>query len=294
MKILITGGSGFVGKHLINKLKEDSENEIYALDIVDPQIKGVEYVNASILDYEAIKNVLKDLNIDIIYHLAAQISLPFSVENPLKDFELNVQGTVNVLEACREFKIKKIVFISTAAVYGIPTENPVSEDAPKRPSTPYGMSKLSAESYVQLYHKLYGLTYTILRFFNLYGPRGKGVVPIFVSRAMNKDSLTLVGSGDQIRDFLYVDDAVNALHMALKGLDNNDFNVGFGKETTIKQVAEEVNKQISVEISYKEQETKEDLYPIANIEKIKSKGFEPKINLEEGIKRIIEYGQASN
>ena len=290
MKILITGGSGFVGRHLINKLKKDPENEIHVLDIIDPQIEGVRYFDTSILDYEAIRNVLKDLNLDIIYHLAAQISLPFSVENPLKDFELNVQGTVNMLEACREFGIKKMVFISTAAVYGIPTENPVSEDAPKKPNTPYGMSKLTAESYVKLYHKLYGLTYTILRFFNLYGPTGKGVIPIFVNRALNKENLTLLGSGDQMRDFLYVEDAVKALHMALRDLDNNDFNVGFGKEITIKQVAEEVNKQINVEIEYKEQETKEDLYPIANIEKIKSKGFEPKISLEEGIKRTIEYG----
>ncbi|MFH1445176.1 MAG: NAD-dependent epimerase/dehydratase family protein [Nanoarchaeota archaeon] len=288
MKILITGGSGFVGRHLINKLKEEG-HEIHVLDIVDPSIEGVEYHEADILNYGSVKKAM-DYDIDTVYHLAAQISLPFSVQNPVKDFELNVRGTVNILEACRELKIRKIVFVSTAAVYGVPQENPISEDHPKRPNTPYGASKLSAESYVKLYSKLYGLTYTILRFFNLYGPGGKGVVPIFVSKAKSREPLTFVGSGNQIRDFLYVDDAAKALVMALNNLDNDDFNVGFGKETTIKQVAEEVKNQIGAEFISVEQTAEEELYPIANIEKIKSKGFEPSVSLSEGIKKIIEYG----
>ena len=286
MKIFVTGGSGFVGKHLVKRLQQEGHSVI-VLDIIDPAIKGAEYRKADITDYSAVLKAMEG-GADVVYHLAAQISLPFSVQKPLKDFELNALGTLNLLEACRVLNVGKFILVSTAAIYGKPEKNPVSEDAPKRPDTPYGMSKLTAESYVRLYHRLYGMAYTILRFFNLYGPGGKGVVPLFVNKAINKEALTLMGSGEQIRDFLYIEDALDALKMALYGLENDEFNVGFGKETTIKDVAEEVKRQTGAEITYKKQEVGDELYPIADISKIKLEGFTPSVGLSEGIKRIIK------
>ena len=284
MNILVTGGSGFVGGELVKMLSINYR--VRVLDSVECRIDGVEVMVGSILDQRAVGSALADM--EVVFHLAGQIDEGFSRRKPQEDLEINGLGTLNILEGCRENSVRRIIFASTAAVYGIPGEDLVGEFHETRPVTPYGCSKLCAESYIKAYSTMYGLDYTILRFFNIYGSRGKGVVNVFLNRVVRNEDLQISGDGSQYRDFLYINDAMNAYRASLSdNAKNQTFNIGSGKRVTIKELAEEVIQitNSSSKMNFVPTKDVSPEYPVANIEYArKLLSFEPRYSIRDGLR----------
>ena len=211
MRILITGGAGFIGSHLTGLLS--SETVTILDDLSAGRLENVpDDANFVCCDVKSplARDVVKNGHFDAIVHLAAQTMVPASMEDPKKDMEDNIEGTVNILEAARKYGVKRIIFSSSAAVYGdiAPECFPVRETEPLRPVSFYGLSKMTCENYIRLYQKAYGLSYVIFRFANVYGERqgngGKGgVVSVFARQLAEGKSPTVYGNGQQTRDFIY-------------------------------------------------------------------------------------------
>ncbi|MBI5389229.1 GDP-mannose 4,6-dehydratase [Candidatus Woesearchaeota archaeon] len=239
MNVLLTGGAGFIG----SQIAEAYLNAGHKVIIVDNICTGKkEYIPKRAVFYRV--SVLDDLSfifkkhkIDVVNNHAAQINVHKSVQNPEYDATTNVMGTLNLLEHCREFKVKKFVFSSSAAVYGTPEKLPLTEEALLLPESPYGASKIAAEYYIKVYAHLYKMDYCILRYANVYGPRQDasgegGVIAIFLDRMNAGAACTIYGDGKQTRDFVYVKDIVSANLAALTG-GCGVFNIGTGKTTTV-------------------------------------------------------------
>ena len=286
MNILVTGGSGFIGSELVKRLS--SSHQVCVLDLVKCKIDGVETMVGSILDQQAVNSAL--VNVEVVFHLAGQIDEGFSRRNPQKDLEVNGLGTLNLMEGCKENGVRRIIFASTAAVYGIPKEEPVSEFHQIRPITPYGCSKLCAEMYIKAYGALYSLGYTILRFFNIYGLKGKGVVTTFYNKAIENNDLEVSGDGSQYRDFLYIDDVIEAYLASLSDKARNKiFNIGSGQMTTIIDLTDKVIKVTNSKskVRFVPMTDVSLRYPIANNEYAKRLlKFKPRYSIEDGLKSM--------
>ena len=263
MKILVTGVAGFIGSHLAQRLLERGD-EIFGIDNFYSGTKNnIEYlklfdknnrftfIEADIRNFETINKIIKDYNIKQIYHLAAIVSVQESIENPLLSNEVNVKGTLNILEASRKNDVKRVVFSSSAAVYGDEPTLPKNEDSIMNPISPYGYEKLFGEYYMKLYNELYGLETVILRYFNVYGSRQNsksdysGVISIFEENFKNAKSPNIYGNGEQYRDFVYVKDVVKANIKAMNTttLSGKIICVGTGKKTSINDLVEFLNKK---------------------------------------------------
>ena len=276
MRVLVTGGSGYLGSFLIKSLGKDA--------VTLSRTCGMK---CDITDFRKMKDCLKDF--DSVCHLAAKISVTESFENPYETFRINALGTLNVLEAALQNGIKNFVFISTSRVYGQPDYLPIDEKHPTNPLSPYGLSKLIAENICKYYSESFDMNIAILRVFNLYGPGQKTdlVIPTIVSQ-MNKDFINLENL-DNKRDFVYVDDVVNAIQ---KSIGRNDtINIGSGKSHSIGEIIETISKIIGKNIEVKlsggkrKMEIKEE---VADIKKARSiLDWEPKVELEDGLKRIL-------
>jgi UDP-glucose 4-epimerase len=240
--VLITGGAGFIGFHLCKALSNFSSN----LTIYDnlssgkfenvTGIQNAHFVKADILDQKTLFSTPKA---DLIYHLAAQVVVPYSMDNPVDDFETNTRGTLYVLEKARKDDAK-LVFASSAAVYGNPSKLPTPEEYGHHPFSFYGLSKAVAEDYCNMYHEKYGLDVTILRFANVYGSRCHGVINDFLDKIKrNPYKLEIIGTGEQSRDFIHVSDVVDALLLSAvkEKAKGQTYNVGFGKTTRIVDLA---------------------------------------------------------
>lgn len=242
----MTGGVGFIGSHLCETLLEQGA-EVAAYDNLS--VGKIEYVRH--LPAERLRFVRGDIrdsraleemgrNCGTIFHLAAQTSVPFSMKNPKEDFDVNVGGTLNVLEVARK-RDARIIFASTAAVYGNAEETPTPEGYPAQPISFYGLSKRAAEDYCQFYHENYGTEVVILRIFNVYGLRGHGVIPDFLDKLRkNPHKLEVLGTGEQSRDFVHVSDVVRALVLCAQheNVDGQAYNVGSGITTSVTAIAE--------------------------------------------------------
>lgn len=259
-KIIISGGAGFIGSSLaIRLLKEDHD-----VLIVDNLISGkkdyipqkAKFRKLDILDKELDK-VFFNFKPDYVFHLAAQIDVRKSVADPVFDNEVNVQGGLNVLQQCLKHKVKKIVFSSTGgAIYGETKTIPTPETHSTKPLSPYGINKLCFEHYLRYYREAFSLDYTILRFANVYGPRQykggeAGVVAIFSQQAVLGKKLTLNGSGRQTRDFVFIDDVVEALDLALSRKYVGEINIGSGKESSLLQVIQALKKVSAKDLKVK-------------------------------------------
>ena len=246
-KVLVTGGAGFIGSHLVDKLIEE-KNEVVVID--DLSLGKQEFVNPAasfykmdIRDFSSIKNLFGGC--EAVFHLAADPRLPLSIENPLLTHEINVTGTLNVLEACRMANVKKVIFSSSCAVYGDQVL-PISEKNEPNPKSPYGLHKLIGEEYMRLYSDLFGLKTVSLRYFNVYGPRKTAeggypmVIPIFLKQKKEGKKLTIVGDGEQTRDYINVKDVVLAnLIVWNSNLKSGEcLNIGSGKQTSVNKIAE--------------------------------------------------------
>jgi UDP-glucose 4-epimerase len=299
-KILITGGAGFIGSHLVDKLI----NENYKVIIVDNLSTGKkENINLKAKFYKLdilnpkIFEVFKKEKPEIVFHLAAQVNVRKSVEDPINDAKINILASLNILEACRKFNVKKIIFSSSGgAIYGETKIIPTPENYLPNPESPYGIAKLIVEKYLDFYKKVYGLDYIVLRFANVYGPRQDpkgeaGVVSIFIEKIFKGERPVIFGSGKQTRDFIYVDDIVSALikSISYKGKETI-FNVGTGIETSVNQLFKLISKILGAKTKpiYASPKPGELKRNCLNISKIKKElKWQPKYNLEKGFKETI-------
>jgi UDP-glucose 4-epimerase len=244
MKVAVTGGAGFIGSHLVDKLILRGD-EVHVIDnLVSGQLGNVNPdAHLHIVDVcsDEAKHIIKREKPDAVFHLAAQADVGKSVRDPQYDAEVNIKGTINILEASRDVFVKKFVFASTSAVYGNLKKELISEEDLALPASYYGLSKLAAESYIRLFYELYRLPYTILRYANVYGPRqlpkGEGgVVAVFLDRIKNGESLSIHGDGKQTRDFIFVTDVVNANIAALGRGDQQTIQVSTSQRTSIIEI----------------------------------------------------------
>lgn len=297
-KVLVTGGAGFIGYHLCKKLSTITDNLTIYDDLSSGKIENVndvlsaKFVQGDILDLKALFGLPRQ---DLIYHLAAQVVVPYSMENPLIDFETNAKGTLCVLEKARKDDAK-VVFASSAAVYGNPTVFPTPESYGFHPFSCYGLSKVVGEQYCHMYREQYGLDIVITRFANVYGLRCHGVIHDFLDKlAKNPDKLEIIGTGKQARDFVHVSDLVEALLTvgASDQFNAETYNLGFGKTTSILELADLMlgilgltNRTV---VTTTNQSWQGDVTKIwFDISKAKKAlNWTPKVSLEDSIREVI-------
>ncbi|MEK4873831.1 NAD-dependent epimerase/dehydratase family protein [Bacillus smithii] len=241
MKAVVTGGAGFIGSHLVEELLLQGA-KVHVLDnLVSGQLKNVHplaVMHIEDIRSQGAKQIIMREKPDVVFHLAAQADVGQSIREPKYDADMNINGTINILEACREASVKKVIFASTSGVYGNLQKDLISEKDLTMPISYYGLSKLTAESYIRLFHQLYGLSYTILRYGNVYGPRQSakgegGVIAIFLDRIKKGMPLMIHGDGEQTRDFVYVKDIVRANIAAVEKGDQETIQVSTGKSISI-------------------------------------------------------------
>jgi len=239
MKVAVFGASGFVGINVVNALSE-AGIEVIASDLKEMKFDKADFVKADLLDYTQVAAVVKDC--DRIIHLAAS-PLPVSLEKPRINAKINIEGTLNIMDAAREYSCEKIIFSSASSLVGEVKYNPVDEIHPCVPKTPYAVAKYAVEHYLRVYHELYKLNYLVFRFFNVYGPwqypESKAVIPMVYNKLKTDGSFNVFGDGNQTRDFIYVGDIAHFFVRAVKNdVKNEIVNMGTGKATTVKEIVE--------------------------------------------------------
>ncbi|AKB82180.1 UDP-glucose 4-epimerase [Methanosarcina barkeri 3] len=309
-KAIVTGGAGFIGSHLIEKLLSKGY-EVICLDNFDPYYstqtkkRNVElYLKND--NFTLVKGdirdivLLKDLfcGVDYIFHQAAQAGVRTSVDNPMKPHEVNATGTLNLLKTALDFDIKKFIFASSSSVYGQISYLPFDEQHPTFPVSPYGVSKLMAEHYCRVFSELYGLKTISLRYFTVYGPRMRPdlAISIFTKAALQNSSITIFGDGSKTRDFTYVDDIVDANMIAMhKG--KGEYNIGGGHSISIMDLADTI---ISVtgstsDIVFKECIKGDAEHTLANNEKAKRElDWKPMVTINDGIRKYVDWMISQN
>jgi len=293
MKVLVTGGSGFIGSHVVDKLREKGV-QVRIFDLIVPTHRSdVEFYHASLLDLETIRKALH--GIDAVFHLAAIADVKDVFEDPHYAESINVRGTINVLEAARRSHVKRVIYGSTTWVYSDVSQEQVDEDTPLlAPSHFYTATKIASEYYCQTYAKLYGLECSILRYGIPYGPRARdgAVLPIFVKKALAGEALTVAGDGGQFRKFVYVEDLAEGNALALKQVARNRiYNLDGAERVTIKQIAETVQKVIGdVKIEYVPARPGDFGGKEVSSERARTElGWVPRTGFEEGVRRYVEW-----
>lgn len=246
-QILVTGGGGFIGSHLADKLVEEYEVTVYdnfSSGKPDHVPNDASVIRADVRNADRLTQAIDET--DIVFHEAAQVSVKQSVSDPETSHKVNIDPILTILEAAKDTDTR-VVFASSAAIYGHPAYLPIDEEHPKEPISPYGLEKLTADHYCQLYHELYDVETVALRYFNVYGPRQQGgdysgVIRTFHDQALRDNDITVHGDGQQTRDFVHVDDIVQANLLAATA-DNavgETFNIGTGDSITIRELAETI------------------------------------------------------
>lgn len=305
MKILITGGAGFIGSHIADALIMKN-HEVRILDDFSTgsrnNIKHIEsrleVIEGSITDREVVEKAVK--GIDFLFHQAAQVSVAESMKNPVKTWDTNIKGTKLLLNAAVTNKVKKVVIASSAAVYGNDGQLPKKEDMKPNPVSPYGNSKLMNEYIAENYHKQHGLRAICLRYFNVYGPRQSpkseyaGVISKFIERMLRKERPVIYGDGEQTRDFVYVADVVkaNILAMESEKVNSGVFNIATGRQTSIRELVKTINEILGTDIvpTYQPERPGDIRYSFADITKARRKlGYKPEYDLKKGLEKTIEW-----
>jgi len=313
LKVLVSGGAGFIGSHLADKLLE-RRSIVICYDNFSPYYSGKEknvrnnlnnpnyhLVKADILDFESLSEAMKD--VDVVFHLAAQPGVRYSVEHPAEVSQINVNGTISVLETARRREVGKIVYASSSSVYGNPEGMPIGEEHPLAPISPYGVSKLAGEKYCQVYRRLYGLDIVILRYFTVYGPRQRPDMAIhrFVDQISNGKPPVVYGDGKQTRDFTYVDDIVAGTIEAAQaeGYAGEAFNLGGGHRISVNDLLQRLIKLLGkenvIQPVYEAAKPGDVENTHADIGKARGiLGYEPRTSLEEGLKNFTEWYKVRN
>lgn len=301
MKFIVTGGLGFIGTNLILQLLQNAENQITIIDnysnvseTVDySQNKNVTVIDMDIRDRNGMRPYFREC--DAVVHLAAHTRVIESIEDPTINFDINVQGTFNILELMRENDINTLINASTGGAIIGEAAPPVHEEMIPRPSSPYGASKLFAEGYCSAYAQSYGINSASLRFSNIYGPHSKNkgsVVAAFLKDIAANKKITVYGDGTQTRDYLYVEDLANGIVAAIENRVIGVYQLGSGKGTSINELIEIIRSVIDVdfEVDYKDFRQGEILHTFCNISKAKAGfGFNPSIELQEGIRNTYSW-----
>ena len=306
MKVLVTGGAGFIGSHIVDQLLAEGHQVVVvddlstgSLDNVNPQAS---FVKLSVLDGELLGLFARE-KFDAALHLAAQTIVGSSLEHPDIDARVNVLGTLQVLEGCRQHGVERIIFASSAAVYGDVAELPVPEEAPGQPASFYGLSKLTAERYIQMYHALYGLNYLILRYANVYGERqgdrGEGgVVSIFAGCLCRNNRLNIYGDGGQTRDFVYVGDVAAANVAAVTTPQTNRIlNISSQTETSVNELASlfaEIAGEAACPAYHPARSGDILRSTLRNREACAALDWQPRIGLREGLERTYKALRRTN
>ena len=298
-KVVVTGGLGFIGSHLIESLNENNN-----VIIVDNQSSG-DIKNVKGFDFTKIDTNLGDItqmnleNIfegaDYVFHMAAMTSVTRSVMDPIGCNEINITGTLKVLEAARKCGVKKLVFSSSAAVYGDTESLPITEKIPINPLSPYAVAKATGELYCNVYSEIYGLPTVALRYFNVFGPRQNpesnyaSVIPIFVDKILKNETPIIYGDGEQTRDFVHVKRVVEANILSAESKETGVFNIGLGKSTSINQLFEIFKNAIGkdIEPKYEDERAGEIKHSFADISKAKSIGYMPKGDLVDDLSDTV-------
>jgi len=292
VRAVVTGGAGFIGSHVVEALVARGD-EVHVVDNLETGKRENVAGGATLHEHdirEPLDALFAETRPEVVVHLAAQADVGTSVARPLFDAEVNVLGTVNVLEAARAHQAQ-LVFSSTGgAIYG-ECERPAREDDPCRPVSPYGTAKLAAEEYLATWNRLYGTSHVVLRFANVFGPRQLaklegGVVAIFTGRLRAGEGVTIFGDGEQTRDFVYVGDVVAAVLAAI-GHDGGTFNVGTGQETSVNELFDACRRIAGVEADaeYAPARTGEALRSFVDVSRAERElGWRPQFSLEDGLR----------
>ncbi len=299
MKILVTGGAGFVGSHLVDELIK-LNHDVFVIDNLSCGKKEFINKNAKFfkLDIRSkkIDKVFKKYNFDIVYHLAAQKSVPYSIKNPIDDANINILGALNLFETCIKYKVKRVIFTSSGgAIYDEANNFPTTETEEAKPLSPYAIAKFTIEKYLNFYNKVHGLNYTIIRPANIYGPRQDpmgeaGVIAIFISNLLQKKQCFING-GDQTRDFVFVADIVSSLIKVLNAK-NEIYNISTENDISILNLYQKIKTilESDIEAELNPSIVGEVFKSQLSYQKIKNDlDWNPQYNLENGIKETINY-----
>ncbi|MDR1104387.1 MAG: NAD-dependent epimerase/dehydratase family protein [Endomicrobium sp.] len=302
MKILITGGAGFIGSNIADALLAKGHDVIVFDNLSSGNKENVDkkakFYKADIYYKKEADEIFKREKPQIVIHHAAQIDVRKSVDDPFFDAEVNILGSINILNACVENKVKKIIFASSGgSVYGECESSAPKEDIKINPLSPYAIAKNSVENYINFYSIVHGLDYTILRYGNVYGPRQDphgeaGVVAIFAARMLKNEEVTVFGDGKQMRDYVYVGDVVNANLKSLTKGKNEIINIGTSKAVSVNELIKVMSKVSGYKkkAQYKPKRDGELFKSFLNINKAKAVlSWTPKVNIEQGIKLTIDY-----
>lgn len=300
MKVLVIGGAGFIGSHIVEHFQ--GRAEVRVLDNLRSgsrrNLDGLtcEFMEGSILDRELLRRAMT--GVDCVFHLAAMISVPESMQKPVECNEVNTTGTLVVLEEAARAGVKKLVFSTSAAIYGDNPVTPKVETMSPEPKSPYAVTKLDGEFYCGMFAREGWLSTACLRYFNVFGPRQDpksqyaAAVPIFIDRAVKNEPITIYGDGEQTRDFIYVKDIVAAnVFFAMQSSATGVFNVAYGRRITINDLAKTVCQMTGSRsaIKYASERAGDVKHSLAAIDKLLAAGFVPTGNFAEGLKTTVDF-----
>ena len=305
-RVVVTGAAGFIGSNLTDRLLELGSEVIGIDNLFNGRLENLnealthenfEFHKGDIRDLNFLLDIFKD--VDIVYHQAAFTSVPQSVKMPFNCNDVNVNGVLNVLNAARKTGVEKVIFASSSSVYGDTPTLPKREDMPRIPISPYGVAKLACESYMQVYHHVYGLKTVSLRYFNVYGPRQRdspysGVIAIWLGRIIRNEDLIIFGDGTNSRDFTYIKDVVKAnLLAAQKDVSGEIINIGANSPITLTELAKlmlTLTNREDLKITYTDPRPGDILHSYADISKAKKLlGFEPEYDQEKGLRDYFKW-----
>lgn len=301
MKILVTGGAGFIGSHIADRYLELGHEVVIVDNLVTGQRENIPkkstFYETDICDSD-LSQIFEKEKPDVVCHQAAQMDVRKSVDDPMYDATVNVLGGLNLFQNCVKHKVKKVIFASTGgAIYGEQDYFPADENHPLRPLSPYGITKLTTEKYLYFYLQTHKLNHTILRYANVYGPRQNphgeaGVVAIFSTKMLKDEQPIINGDGKQTRDYVYVGDVVAANEIALKTAENKIYNIGTGIETDVNVLFNKIKEAMGKDVPEVHGEAKagEQLRSVLDNSLIqKEQGWKPSVSLLEGLKMTVEF-----
>ncbi len=303
-KVLVTGGAGFIGSNLVKKLISD-KNKVVVIDDLSSgfisnisNIDGVKYINGDIRNRKQVNDAIK--GVEVVFHLAASVGNKRSIDFPLIDSQINVLGTLNILEECVKEGVRKIVTSSSAGIFGELKTIPIKEDHPIEPDSPYGCSKLCEEKLCLSYSKLYDLEAVCLRYFNVFGPNQRfdaygNVIPIFVYKMLHNEPITVYGDGNQTRDFVHVNDVVQANINSANSIGVSEaFNIASGDRISINDLIKLITKNYKkeVKIEYASKRPGDVMHSLADISFARNEiNYIPSMDLEEGINNYVSWAK---
>ncbi len=307
-RVLVTGGAGFIGSHVADAYLASGDDVWIVDDLSSGRMAnvpdGAHFVEMDIRSGDEVRDLFREVRFDLVNNHAAQIDVRVSVNDPQKDAAINLQGLLNLTEAAIEVGTRRFIFVSSGGVvYGEPELIPTPETAAKAPLSPYGVTKLAGEYYLNYYRRIHGLDYVAIRYSNVYGPRQDphgeaGVVSIFSTRLLDGDALTVFGDGEQTRDYVFVRDVVSANMLVSNldlpdsgGMDDRSFNVGTGVATSVNSLADVLESVASVEPgrAHEGERAGELRHSTLNTDRLRAQGWAPAHSLEQGLQETYTF-----